>query len=222
MTDVVGVLEEIAQPTDAGAQTWQLRKRDDSLVPVDSRQVVVVKRLGDPPTRLSRALDISTRDLEEIAAAGWQPLEAAKQQDWLLRAAGGFTGRANSVLPLSEPDFPTDSASFDDALAKVRRWYDERGLPAMFAVPLPWQSLLDDALDVRGWQAKNKTHVMVAEVPEVLLSMGDDDPERLPVVMSDHPSPAWLDTYSYRGQTPARLRCDHHAQRRSARVRADR
>ena len=70
LTDVVGVLEEIAQPTGEGAQTWQIRKRDDSQVSVDSSQVVVVKRLSDPPTRLRRAVDITTRDLEELAAAG--------------------------------------------------------------------------------------------------------------------------------------------------------
>lgn len=39
-------------------------------------------------------------------------------------ARGGFTRRANSVLPLGDPGLP-----LGDALARVRRWYGERDLP---------------------------------------------------------------------------------------------
>lgn len=71
-------------------------------------------------------------DLERVAAAHWRGTEEEWLGDWLLRAAGGFTGRANSALPLGGPGMP-----LDDALAVVTRWYRERGLPAMIAVPVP-------------------------------------------------------------------------------------
>ncbi len=47
------------------------------------------------------------RTLEDVAADGWRPLElewlGGRGQGWRLRAAEGFTGRANSVLPLGDP-----------------------------------------------------------------------------------------------------------------------
>lgn len=39
-------------------------------------------------------------ELERTAAAHWRGTEEQWLGDWLLRAAEGFTGRANSVLPL--------------------------------------------------------------------------------------------------------------------------
>jgi ribosomal protein S18 acetylase RimI-like enzyme len=71
-------------------------------------------------------------DLERVAAAHWRGTEEEWVGDWLLRAAGGFTGRANSALPLGDPGRP-----LDDALALVTRWYRERGLAPMIAVPVP-------------------------------------------------------------------------------------
>ena len=41
--------------------------------------------------------------LERLAARSWRGLEEQRYGDWLLRAGGGFTGRANSVLVLGEP-----------------------------------------------------------------------------------------------------------------------
>lgn len=71
-------------------------------------------------------------DLERVAAAHWRGTEEEWLGDWLLRAAGGFTGRANSALPLGDPGLPVD-----DALAVVTQWYRDRGLPPMIAVPVP-------------------------------------------------------------------------------------
>jgi GNAT superfamily N-acetyltransferase len=41
---------------------------------------------------------ISIDDLEHAATPGWRALEEDRLGDWLLRAASGFTGRANSAL----------------------------------------------------------------------------------------------------------------------------
>ena len=71
-------------------------------------------------------------ELERVAAAHWRGTEQEWLGEWLLRAADGFTGRANSALPLGDP-----GASLDDSLDYVSGWYRARGLPAMIAVPLP-------------------------------------------------------------------------------------
>ncbi|CAM5551693.1 GNAT family N-acetyltransferase OS=Streptomyces tendae OX=1932 GN=GUR47_15200 PE=4 SV=1 [Streptomyces tendae] len=68
---------------------------------------------------------------------------------WELRAAAGFTRRANSVLPLGDPGMP-----LDQALTAVRRWYGERGLPAYVQTATGadgTQELLCAELERRGW-----------------------------------------------------------------------
>ena len=44
------------------------------------------------------------------AALHWQAPEQERLGDWLLRAAEGFTGRANSALPLGDPGSPLPEA----------------------------------------------------------------------------------------------------------------
>ena len=71
-------------------------------------------------------------DLERAAALHWQAPETELLGEWRLRAAAGFTGRANSALPLGDPGVP-----LPEAAAAVTDWYRRRRLPPMIAVPLP-------------------------------------------------------------------------------------
>ena len=64
--------------------------------------------------------------------------------DWLLQAAEGFTGRANSALAAGDPGRP-----LPDAVEQVRAWYAGRGLPAMISVPF----------GMGGPQGDRKAHV---------------------------------------------------------------
>jgi len=68
--------------------------------------------------------EISTVELERLAAHGWRGTSTHRLGEWLLRAGSGFTGRANSVLPLRAPGLP-----LDDALGLSWSWYAARGLP---------------------------------------------------------------------------------------------
>jgi hypothetical protein len=56
--------------------------------------------------------------LERAAAQHWQAPETQRLGEWLLRAAQGFTGRANSALPLGDPGMP-----LPEAVAAVTDWY---------------------------------------------------------------------------------------------------
>ena len=49
-------------------------------------------------------------DLERAAALHWQAPETEPLGEWRLRAAAGFTGRANSALPLGDPGLPLPEA----------------------------------------------------------------------------------------------------------------
>src|SRR5579884_2486089 len=116
------------------------------LVALDDQAAVVDTRHGrvEVPVELVAAAKLvppSSADelaVEEVIARGWRAAETAHVGGWLLRAAGGFTGRANSVLPLRSPRLP-----LDEALAAVCGWYAERDLPAKFQVPVESRRLLD-------------------------------------------------------------------------------
>jgi len=70
--------------------------------------------------------------LERLAARTWRGLEEEAFGDWLLRAGGGFTGRANSVLVVGDPPAPLPRA-----IETVTRWYADRGLRPRAQVPPP-------------------------------------------------------------------------------------
>ena len=117
----------------------------------------------------------------------------------MLRAAAGFTGRANSVLPLGDPGLPLDAA-----LAAVAQWYAERSLPAKIQVPLPLRADLDAALADRGWQRHDAVAVLVCDLdPLRMAAHRDTDDRRLSttVDVSTASRPAWLATFRY-GDTP--------------------
>ena len=95
--DVVGTLVAL------DGHAWRVRRRDGSEVTITPGTVVAARIVPDTSTRLRRAVDVDTATLEQIAAAGWQPLESEPLGGWVLRAANGFTGRANSTLALADP-----------------------------------------------------------------------------------------------------------------------
>src|SRR5471032_3330016 len=115
VADVIGDLESL------DGDGLAVRRSDGSVVVVDRASVVAARVVG--PSALS------ARELEEVAGRSWPASEAAWLGRWWLRAAGGFTARANSVRPLGDPGRP-----FDDALAYVVGWYGDLGLPATIRV----------------------------------------------------------------------------------------
>jgi hypothetical protein len=106
-------------------------------------------------------------DLERAAALHWRGTTEARLGEWLLRAAEGFTGRANSALPLGDPGKP-----LGEAIDTVTGWYRALGLPPMIAVPLPITDdetparELDTHLEERFWRTRpGPAFVMVADLP---------------------------------------------------------
>jgi ribosomal protein S18 acetylase RimI-like enzyme len=144
-----------------------------------------------------RVVEASTAEilaLEEIAALGWRPPATRWLGRWLLRAADGWTGRANSVLPLGDPGLPLDAA-----LAQVTGWYADHGLPPRVQVPLPAREALDGALTARGWAAYNPSRVLTADIATLLTAAGPPTADELDVIFDTAPSAEWLAAYHYRG-----------------------
>ncbi len=128
-------------------------------------------------------------DLEAVAARSFPAIEQQRRSGWLLRASGGWTGRGNSALPLEvDPDDPLV------ALADVERWYDDRELPPMVALPEPTFDAAARALERRGWRGLHGAVVMTARCQRLL----DELPARpdLPRPdVADAPTDAWFAAY---------------------------
>jgi GNAT superfamily N-acetyltransferase len=148
------------------------------------------------PTPPIQPPEATSERLQEIAAAGWPATDTAWLGRWWLRAAEGFTGRANSVVPLGDPGVP-----LDEAAARTQRWYAERGLPAYAMVVLG--SPADEGLRALGWRrnapAYSHLEVMVQthSVEGALATLQDTahPPPAVTVELWDEPYDAWLALY---------------------------
>jgi GNAT superfamily N-acetyltransferase len=195
---VVGVL------VDANPRSWSVRRRDGSVSEVDVTKITVARVV--PPGRAARA---TVAEVQRMAALGWRALALQPLGDWLLRAAGGFTGRANSALALGDPGMPLDAAV--DAVAQ---WYADQDLPPRIQlVDRDGPDGLADLLDERGWQASPDTLVMTAELGHVLRAVPAS--AAFEVRLDDAPDDAWLASYRQDGGVlPAAARevlCNHPA-----------
>ncbi len=143
-------------------------------------------------------MTISITDLEHAAAPSWRAPEEDRLGHWLLRAADGFTGRANSALAAGDPDLPLTAA-----IQAVARWYRARSRPAMIAVPYPagqpQRSDLDQLLARLGWTIR-------ADAATVMTAATADIAEQAPgasayVDIDSTPDAAWLGRYHYAART---------------------
>jgi N-acetylglutamate synthase len=142
-------------------------------------------------------MTISIADLERAAAAGWRAVHEETLGDWLLRAADGFTGRANSALAIGDPGVPLAAAT-----DQVCRWYQARGLPAQIAITFPIGqprcNPVDQFVDALGWTVRTGAAVMTAAPGTVR----DQIAGASAAEVDDTPDAGWLALYRYRGQRP--------------------
>ncbi|MBX6750060.1 MAG: GNAT family N-acetyltransferase [Micromonosporaceae bacterium] len=120
--------------------------------------VIAGKRVGPRPARFSEILA-----LERIAAAAWPAPETERLGEWLLRAADGWTNRANSALPLGDA-----GCDLDEAVAACVAFYTARGLPPKITVPLPVRRDVARHLAEAGWIAQPEVLVQTAALDRVI------------------------------------------------------
>jgi ribosomal protein S18 acetylase RimI-like enzyme len=123
MTDVIGHLRAVDD------RTATIETRDGSLRTVDLVTIVSWKPVPPRPVRRRRAISVDAEDLTRITSRGWPATESVPLGDWELRAAGRFTGRANSVAVTGSPGVP-----FERALEIVEEFYATRAMPALAQV----------------------------------------------------------------------------------------
>ncbi|AKU17656.1 GNAT family N-acetyltransferase [Luteipulveratus mongoliensis] len=157
-----GLTDRLGPLVEADEATLTVRTRAGDVV-VRRRDVVAAKEVPPPPARRGRPhLAISMGDLQELMVGGMPGIEQEWLGRWLLRMANGYTGRANSVLPLGDPGAP-----LDDAMVAVVRWYADRGRPPLVQLfgPVGFDPAADEigawAVE-HGWRVFQKTLVMTA------------------------------------------------------------
>ncbi|SOR79297.1 ribosomal-protein-alanine N-acetyltransferase [Streptomyces chartreusis NRRL 3882] len=191
-TDTVGVL------TSWDNGVLLITRRDGESVRIAESALVAGKVVPAAPAR-RRGPAASYEELARVAARAWRPVESERLGDWELRAASGFTRRANSVLPLGDP-----GVSLDEALDTVRRWYGERGLPAYVQTATGaegTQELLCAELEERGWVREVTAELWVGPLAPVA-----DLAEPSAVVLSREADEAWLARYQRKGVSEVALR----------------
>lgn len=111
-------------------------------VPIAVHAVVAVREV--PPAVPRRAALAAIVALEGLCADAWPALVDEPLGAWRLRAAGGYTGRANAALVLGSPGRPLPAA-----LDAVRAYAERAGIGPRVHVPVgsPW----DRAVTGAGW-----------------------------------------------------------------------
>lgn len=187
-TDTVGVL------TSWNDGVVSITRKSGESVHIVESSLVAGKVVPAAPAR-RRGPAASFRELAAVTARAWQPVESEPLGEWRLRAAGGFTRRANSALPLGDPGMP-----LGEAFGRVERWYEERGLPAYIQTATGaegTQETLCAELERHGWRRE-----VTAEVRIVALApVGDLDADVTAVRLTREPDEAWLSRYQ-RFSTP--------------------
>jgi len=188
VTDALGEIEAI------GADTLSVRTRH-GVETIDRALVVAAKEVPPRPVRRGAPhLAISMHDLEAITVEGLAPLELGELGGWLLRAAGGFTGRANSVLPLGDP-----GVSLSEAVDYCESWYDQRGLVPQFVLFGPAGfAVHDDPLGrdllARGYLPFKRSAVLTA--PTSALPPELPHPSGAQVRLERTASPRWWQAWA--------------------------
>ncbi|PVE12143.1 GNAT family N-acetyltransferase [Streptomyces scopuliridis] len=185
-TDTVGVL------TSWDGGVLLITRRTGESVRVPEAALVAGKVVPAAPAR-RRGPSASFEELAGVCARSWQPVESEPLGEWRLRAASGFTRRANSVLPLGDPGM-----ELDEALTRVRRWYEERGLPPYVQAATGaegTQERLCAELERRGWRPEVTAEVRIA----ALAPLGDRDADVSRVALGRGVDETWLRRYQRSG-----------------------
>jgi N-acetylglutamate synthase len=173
--------------TQYGDVVGDLVRLDASVAVIETRQGPV--EVGLETIAIGKPAPPSTADelaLQAVMASGWRAAETGQVGGWLLRANGGFTGRANSVLPLRQPGMP-----LEQALGQARAWYHGHGLPLRLLIPSEARRLLDAELGERGWPIQYGALVMAARLDQLHANARTD----VDVQLQLRPDDAWFARY---------------------------
>lgn len=175
-----------------------ITRRSGETVHIPESSLVAGKVVPAAPAR-RRGPAASYEELAHVATRAWRPVESERLGEWELRAASGFTRRANSALPLGDPGLPLPAA-----LDAVRHWYGDRGLPAYVQTATGaegTQELLCAELERLGWVREVSAEMWIGALAPIA-----DRAESAGVVLSREADEAWLGRYQRKGVSEVALK----------------
>ena len=135
MTDLLGVMESWT------ATSTVVRAEDGTATEIALADIVSGKPV---PPRPSPRMRVSAEEACNLANASWPAVHTERLGDWLFRASGGFSARANSVMAVGDPGVP-----FADAVGRAEAFYAGHGLPAWAQVVVG--SGTGERFEAAGW-----------------------------------------------------------------------
>lgn len=181
MTDLLGVMESWAE------DSTTVRAEDGTVTRIALRDIVSGKPV---PPRPSPRMRVSAEQACRLSNASWPAVHTEPLGDWLLRASGGFSARANSVMAVGDPGVP-----FDAAFETVLGFYAAQRL-------VPWAQVVvgsatADRFAQSGWTTARPgeadSHFQVAPVAQASRAVRGLLPASLPPVeVGAALTPAWL------------------------------
>jgi GNAT superfamily N-acetyltransferase len=176
-TDLVGWVEG-QDPT-----TLQLVTGDGALHRIE-RSTVIAARRAPAAAGARDPRRIGSAELERRALPGWLALHE-RLGEWTLRAAGGFTGRANSCLAVGDPGSPIEQAA-----ARIVGFARDHRIAPMAQVVTG--SAEDAALRGLGWvEVYVPTDVLAVRLADLLAA---ERPDRAIRVVEELDG-SWWDAY---------------------------
>ena len=167
-----------------------LVNRKGQEISFDPEQIFVWREIVERPSLAGKGAPLTLRvlELDQICNLTWPATENQENSGWLMRAAGGVTNRANSVLPLVANLEAGAFLNFAEKLVIAQEFYKKRNLPTIFQLALPtWQVLYDKLCSI-GAVEKIRANTMVAD----LTSSKQNLPAGFEIVQSNHFSNEWL------------------------------
>ncbi|WP_034217469.1 GNAT family N-acetyltransferase [Actinoplanes subtropicus] len=197
---IVGVSHERTLYSDALGELVALTETDLTIATekgtlrVPLAEVHRAKRV--PPARRPPAADVVA--LELAANDAWPAPVQGRLGSWILRAAGNWTGRANSALAVGDPD-----RTLEAAIDAVEEWYEAHGQQPLINAPMPLAAPVNAALDGRGWTARPLTLVQTAPLSALLTTVPPRG-DLPPVELADTPGDDWFAMVAeHKGDLPA-------------------
>ena len=154
--DIVGILESPST----------LRHKDGREITFSQNEIAIYREIIPLSKSAGRGAPLSIRivELEKLLNSTWSATEQIMHGQWLLRASGKYTMRANSVLPQGAPPFGEPEKHIDEAIKDVITFYADRNLEPIFHLPLPLYQELFNYLLVNGWKEKLRAQVQVIDI----------------------------------------------------------
>jgi N-acetylglutamate synthase len=181
MTDLLGVMEAWTP------DVTRIRGEDGELTAIRLADIVSGKPV---PPRPSTRMRVSPEQATSLSNASWPAIHTEPLGDWLLRASGGFSARANSVMATGHP-----GVSYDVALRRVRTFYERHGLPAWAQVVVGSDTA--EAFAEHGWRSARPgeadSHFQIASVSQAVRAVRRRLPDSVPAVrLGTAATSAWL------------------------------